>query len=226
LVHRIGVWGKDVSFEERIERQAQQLLQCYGIVTRHSLEGWEGRLDWGALYAQFRLMEMRGQVRRGYFVQGLPGVQFALPEAVERLRDWTRIDPPSARDPIRTHDEGLVLINACDPANLFGPALNGVEASDPDPAHFMRVPSNYAVLLRGRPVLLLEIGGQRATSLPGLPQATLHRSLGLATEHLANQQQRLILRHWNGEPILDSSVAPVLERAGFRREALVYVWEG
>ncbi len=31
---------------------------------------------------------MRGEVRRGYFVRGLPGVQFALPEAVEQLRRW------------------------------------------------------------------------------------------------------------------------------------------
>ena len=93
LVHRIGVWGREVPFEERIARQARQLLQCYGIVTRQSLEGDpEGGWDWRALYPQFQLMEMRGEVRRGYFVQGLPGVQFALPEAVERLRDWTHPD--------------------------------------------------------------------------------------------------------------------------------------
>ena len=96
LVHRIGVWGREVPFEERIARQARQLLQCYGIVTRQSLEGDpEGGWDWRALYPQFQLMEMRGEVRRGYFVQGLPGVQFALPEAVERLRDWTRPDAPA-----------------------------------------------------------------------------------------------------------------------------------
>ncbi len=133
LVHRLGVWGREVPFEERLSRQARQLLQCYGVVTRQSLEGdSEGGWDWNTLYPQFQLMEMRGEVRRGYFVRGLPGVQFALPEAVERLREWTQQDAPGG--------EKLVLLNACDPANLFGPASSAPEAearadgqSDPGP---------------------------------------------------------------------------------------------
>ncbi len=224
LVHRIGVWGKELPFEERIARQARQLLQCYGIVTRQSLEGdAEGGWDWGALYPQYRLMEMRGEVRRGYFVQGLPGVQFALPEAVERLRDWTQPEAPGA--------EALVVLNATDPANLFGPVLSLPAESDGgetenDPARFSRIPSNYLVLLRGRPVLLLELGGERATALPDLPTVTLRRALARATEHIGRAVGRFRLSEWNGEPILESLAAPLLEEVGFRREALVYIWEG
>jgi ATP-dependent Lhr-like helicase len=256
LVHRIGVWGREVAPEERLARQARQLLQCYGIVTRESLERWDEGLDWGPLYAQFQLMEMRGEVRRGYFVQGLPGVQFALSEAVESLREWTR-SPGPVPDASR-HGEGqaaddLVLLNACDPANLFGPsASRPVEAGDEwpapeeadepvtpengegatgtgaarDPARFARIPSNWLVLLRGRPVLLLEIGGKRLTTLLDLSPNTLHRALKLAVEHVGGQQRRLTLSQWNGELVLDSAVAPVLERLGFRREALDYVREG
>ncbi|MGD8474148.1 MAG: helicase-related protein, partial [Anaerolineae bacterium] len=221
LVHRIGAWGKDVPFEERIARQARQLLQCYGIVTRQTLEGdREGGWNWRALYAQFRLMEMRGEVRRGYFVQGLPGIQFALPGAVERLREWTR--PPEAED--------LVLLNATDPANLFGPSRDAAAEKDQpepgdDPARFTRIPSNYVVLLRGRPVLLLEIGAERVTVLPDLPAATLRRALELAVEHAGRSLRRLTLSRWNGEAILESPAAPTLEGMGFRREALVYIWD-
>jgi len=227
LVHRIGVWGREVPFEERVARQARQLLQCYGIVTRQSLEGDDaGSWDWAALYAQFQLMEMRGEVRRGYFVQGLPGVQFALPEAVERLREWTRTPGPEAAG-----EEALVLLNACDPANVFGPArdagpgLAGEETPDHDPARFTRIPANYVVLLRGRPVLLLETGGERLTTLPDLPPDTLRRALALAMEHVGTHTRRLALSQWNGEPVLESSAAPLLEAVGFRREALVYVWD-
>jgi ATP-dependent Lhr-like helicase len=248
LVHRIGVWGKEVPFEERLARQARQLLQCYGVVTRESVRVWEesgaegagnGGLDWATLYAQFKLMEMRGEVRRGYFVQGLPGVQFALPEAVERLREWTRPQAPAAEGPVLSSSatltvdsvEGPVLLSACDPANLFGPALPGGEEAPAeaerhqDPARFTRVPSNYVLLLRGRPVLLLELGAERMTTLPDLPPGALKQALKLAVEHLGRSQRRLTLGEWNGEPILDASAAPLLEGLGFRREALVYVWD-
>jgi ATP-dependent helicase Lhr and Lhr-like helicase len=218
LVHRIGVWGKEVPYEERIARQARQLLQCYGLVTRQALENLDdGSWEWAALYAQFQIMEMRGEVRRGYFVLGLPGVQFALPEAVERLRDWTRPDAAGVEEP--------VLLNACDPANLFGPALPGEAELDNDPARFSRFPSNYVVLLRGRPVLLLESGGERVTALPDQPAATAKRALKLAVEHAGGGQRRLTLSQWNGEPILTSPAAPLLEELGFRREALDYIWD-
>ena len=219
LVHRIGVWGKEVPLEERIERQARQLLQCYGIVTRQSLEGDpEGGWDWRGLYPQFQLMEMRGEVRRGYFVQGLPGVQFALPEAVERLRDWTHPDAPDIEAP--------VLVNACDPANLFGPALPGEPEAEHDPARFLRIPGNYVVLLRGQPVLLLETGGERLTVLEDLSTKILKEALKLAVKHTSRTQRRLTLSEINDQPVLESSHAPLLEEVGFRREALVYVWDG
>jgi ATP-dependent Lhr-like helicase len=240
LVHRIGVWGKEVPLEERIARQARQLLQCYGIVTRESVRVWElgggegegeKALDWPALYTQFQLMEMRGEVRRGYFVQGLPGVQFALPEAVERLRTWSRPQTPSAEESILSASledpvEGLVVLNANDPANLFGLALPGQEETENDPARFTRIPGNYVVLLRGRPVLLLETGGERVTTLPDMPPDTLKRALGLVVEHVGGSQRQLTLKEWTGEPVLENPYAPLLEGLGFRREALVYVWEG
>jgi ATP-dependent Lhr-like helicase len=213
--------------------------------------GWH----WPALYAQFQLMEMRGEVRRGYFVQGLPGVQFALPEAVERLREWTRPPAPAAEGPAPSssaslamdHAEGMVVLNACDPANLFGPAgMLGLapddipdtelvlgdeaEAADhdmatPDPARFTRIPANYVVLLRGKPVLLLESGGERLTTMPDLPPATLRRALKLVVDQIGGSSRRLTLSQWNDQLVLDSPAAPLLEELGFRREALVYIWE-
>jgi ATP-dependent helicase Lhr and Lhr-like helicase len=222
LVHRMGVWGRDLPYEERIALQARQLLQSYGIVTRQCLEGDDGgNWDWPALVAHYQAMEMRGEVRRGYFVQGLPGVQFALPEAVEQLREWNRPGAPG--------EEALVLANACDPANPFGPAWPGVEEQEHDPARFLRISANYVVLLRGRPVLLLEPASEQIRSLaigPALSAGTLQRALALAVSHVGDSQRRLTLRQWNGEGLLGSPMAPLLEEIGFRREALLYVWDG
>jgi hypothetical protein len=74
-------------------------------------------------------------------------------------------------------------------------------------------------------VLLLETGAERVTTLPDLPPDTLRRALKLAVEHVGGSLRRLTLSEWNGQPILESPIAPHLEGLGFRREALVYVWE-
>jgi hypothetical protein len=120
----------------------------------------------------------------------------------------------------------LVVLNACDPANLFGPALPGEAEAEHDPARFLRIPGNYVVLLRGRPILLLETGAERLTVLPDQPAETVKRALKLAVGHAACWQRRLTLGAWNGQAVLESPVAPLLEEVGFRREALIYVWDG
>ena len=56
-------------------------------------------------------MEMTGGVRRGYFVEGLSGAQFALPEAARLLQE-TGLAP--------TTSAPAVLLHSLDPANLYG----------------------------------------------------------------------------------------------------------
>ena len=74
----------------------------------------EAPWSWGELSEPLRRMEMRGEVRRGYFVNGLSGVQYALPQAVEALR--------AARDGLARSDE-VVVLSALDPVNLYGGEL-------------------------------------------------------------------------------------------------------
>ncbi|HEY4865122.1 MAG TPA: DEAD/DEAH box helicase, partial [Candidatus Dormibacteraeota bacterium] len=71
---------------ERLYAQAGTLLQRHGVLTRESVlsEGWSG--GFASLYPVLRAMEEAGKIRRGYFVDGLGGSQFALPGAVDRLR--------------------------------------------------------------------------------------------------------------------------------------------
>src|SRR5205823_6634561 len=61
---------------------AELLLERQGIVTRAGVRG-EGRpRGYGAGYGELRALETLGVCRRGYFVEGLGGAQFALPGAV------------------------------------------------------------------------------------------------------------------------------------------------
>ena len=84
---------------------------------RHGRRRGRHRGGFGAVYPVLREMEERGRVRRGYFVEGLGGAQFALPGAVDRLR--------AARpDPRATNGPGWWLVLAAtDPANPYGAAL-------------------------------------------------------------------------------------------------------
>src|SRR5690606_17311689 len=71
---------------ERAHARALTLLHRHGIVTREvaAVEALPGGFQ--ATYEVLRAMEEAGKVRRGYFVDGLGGAQFALPGAVDRLR--------------------------------------------------------------------------------------------------------------------------------------------
>ena len=235
LVYGRGICGPELTDEERAQRQARQLLQRYGIVTRECLEHEEGPWSWGELYPHFELMEMRGELRRGYFVRGLSGVQFALPEAVERLREWNGPEAEGARE--------LVLLNACDPANLYGSALGAAPAEgEAAPkvnvaeagglGRFPRLPSNYLVVQRGVLVLLYEHGGGRWSALPQADPGLLRRAVQLCLEGLTREgglcsrPRRVVVASWNGAGPLGSAIQPLLEGLGFRREPPAMVWDG
>src|SRR6202007_1084143 len=91
--------------------QASLLLQRYGIVSRETALMDPCLPPWRILYEVFSRMELAGEVRRGYFVEGLSGAQFALPEASRQLQDLAL--PSTATAP-------AVLLHSQDPANLYG----------------------------------------------------------------------------------------------------------
>jgi ATP-dependent Lhr-like helicase len=218
LVHRLGVLGRAVSAEEQVARQSRQLLQRWGVVTRAALEAEEGDWHWSTLYQYLHLLEMRGEVRRGYFVQGLPGPQFALPDVVEQLREQ--------RDQTNFDDQPLILLNACDPANLYGPTLDdGPMAATGRPLTFSRLPSTGLVQQRGQPVLLIEGNGSTITTAQTVDEGLLRRALQIWLTQLGRLENRLTVQTWNEQPILDSEGQPLLESLGFRRDYPLMTWE-
>jgi ATP-dependent helicase Lhr and Lhr-like helicase len=69
---------------------ARQLLRRTGIVFRRSVERERLPVPWYQVLRALRTLEARGEVRGGRFVAGFPGEQYALPEAVPRLREARR----------------------------------------------------------------------------------------------------------------------------------------
>jgi ATP-dependent Lhr-like helicase len=99
-----------VSREAAVETQAGSLLRRYGVVFRRLLAREPNAAPWRELTRVYRRLEARGEIRGGRFVTGMSGEQFALPEAVERLREVRRTQP----------DGRLIAISAADPLNLAG----------------------------------------------------------------------------------------------------------
>jgi ATP-dependent Lhr-like helicase len=96
--------------ESVVEQYARVLLHRYGIVCRRLLVREPFAVAWRELLRVYRRLEARGEARGGRFVSGLPGEQFALPEAVELARHVRRT-PPSGE---------TMALSASDPLNLCG----------------------------------------------------------------------------------------------------------
>jgi len=107
--------ASDVDREGAIEAQARALLERYGVVFRRLLLRETNAASWRELIRVYRRLEARGEIRGGRFVTGASGEQFALPSAVERLREIRRSAP----------DDSVVVISGADPLNLVGTLTSG-----------------------------------------------------------------------------------------------------
>jgi ATP-dependent Lhr-like helicase len=96
--------------DEAIETVAWTLLARYGVVFRRLLERETLLPPWRDLLWAFRRLEARGEIRGGRFVSGFSGEQYAMIEAVGKLRALRR-EPRKG---------SLVTISAADPLNLVG----------------------------------------------------------------------------------------------------------
>jgi ATP-dependent Lhr-like helicase len=98
-----------------VELQARVLLRRYGIVFRRVLAREPNAAPWRELVRVYRRLEARGEIRGGRFVTAMSGEQFALPDAVERLREIRRTPTTGT----------LHVISAADPLNLAGIVTTG-----------------------------------------------------------------------------------------------------
>ena len=108
--------------EAQVESACMVLLRRYGVVFYDLMQRETAMPKWRELLAMFRRLEARGTVRGGRFVSGFGGEQFALPEAVESLRQVRS----------RKTEPAPVTFAAADPMNLIGIVIPGErEASVP-----------------------------------------------------------------------------------------------
>ncbi len=192
---------------------AELLLERYGILTRELVlaEGVTG--GFAALYDSLAQLETLGLCRRGYFIEGLGGAQFALPGAVERLRAQRDLDqaPP-------------LVLAATDPAQPFGAALPwpspagaapGPDGRRTEGRRPARVAGAHVVLVGADVACYVEAGGRGLqTFVAGEPLRVALSALADAVR--AGRIRKLELERIDGEPVLGSPSEALLVELGFR----------
>jgi ATP-dependent Lhr-like helicase len=184
---------------------AELLLERQGIVTRDGVRGEGIPGGYGAVYGELRALETLGVCRRGYFVEGLGGAQFAVPGAVERLRELRPREDEEA--------EPLVL-PAADPAQPYGAGLPWPKRAG---ARAARVAGAQVVLLGGQPALFVERGGKSLVPLRDPEDDWLRVALKALVEHVkkGGSKKRLAVERFDGEPVGETEIMPLLLEAGF-----------
>ncbi|MGE5592000.1 MAG: DEAD/DEAH box helicase [Bacillota bacterium] len=183
---------------------AEQLLARHGLVTREVAEADSAAVPWPTILTVLKEMEMAGRVRRGYFVHGLSGLQFALPEAVERLRR------------VRSEEGTVTLTFACDPATLWGTVLPERDGAP----RLSRIPGQFLVCRGGRPLLVGEGMGRRLVPVRPLAEADLNLAVSALPSLLPgphSRRRRLEVAWWGDAPAPQSEAAAALAAAGFER---------
>lgn len=126
---------------EELEHAARVLLRRYGVICWRLLEREAAWLPpWRDLVRIYQRLEARGEIRGGRFIAGIPGEQFALPEAVATMRRVRR-EATSGQ---------WIVVAATDPANLLGSVLPGDKVA--------RVPGHRVLYRDGLPIAVLAAG--------------------------------------------------------------------
>jgi ATP-dependent Lhr-like helicase len=188
---------------EAAHARAMQLLERHGVLTREAVlaEGAPG--GFAGVYAVLRALEESGKVRRGYFVDGLGAAQFALPGAVERIRDLRET----------SREASVLALAAADPAQPYGAALPWPQGTGQGSGRPSRTAGAYVVLADGEPAVFLERGARTLlTFAAGGDGAWIDALASLVKD---GRLRRIELSKIDGEPVGGSAFAEDLRTAGF-----------
>jgi ATP-dependent Lhr-like helicase len=221
--------GAAIADTQRAHARAGVLLERYGVLAREAFaqEHWRG--GFGGVYPVLRAMEEAGKVRRGHFVAGYQGAQFAYAGAVDRLRA-SRLESSASPLTISAprpewsarHEENaaspLLVLAACDPATPFGTLLPW-----PTPTSALARPRRSVgarvAIANGRLVAFVERGARKLWTFRGADGEVPAELVGRSLRQLFTDRTLSVVRleEIDGAPAAESLLAEALLRSGFRR---------
>ena len=189
---------------EREKERARLVLDRHGIVFRARLRDEGAGFRWGELLNAFRLLELAGEVLGGYFLRGVPGLQFTTPEGLSLLQELEEAEPV------------LYALSAADPASPAGLGLEEL------PWELPARQRGTTMVFRGTELVLTAKRGGKDLEIALPPEdSDLPVILGFARRAVSravNPKSRYVVETVNGETASASTYTESLQRLGFRKD--------
>ena len=159
-----GHWYKPVALSEspdEIETEELQkdrvrlLFDRYGILFRELLHKELPQFRWSGIFRSLRVMELSGEILSGQFFKDIPGLQFILPAAFQKLQAGLP-------------EDAVYFMNAADPASVCGIPLPAIKQ------RFPKRLSTTHLVFRGTALKLISLGNGKAIMIHAGP-ADEHR---------------------------------------------------
>lgn len=186
---------RPLTIEEHLNRNFDRAV----VLCRETVQ----RISWNTALETLRIWEYTGRVRRGYFIEGLSGIQFI------REKDYagTMLTLEHPRDQI-------VWLNAIDPAQPWGKCLQHMPERT-----FMNVAGTAVALRAGVPVAVLERQGRnlRIFEPESAAEALQVFIQDYSRRRIFSTQNRMVIKDYPKE------AAEALGSAGFIQEPQGYV---
>ncbi|HHU83380.1 MAG TPA: DEAD/DEAH box helicase [Firmicutes bacterium] len=198
VMAQMGRWSLPPPESGRKEKLVWALLRRYAVLSREIAQA-EG-VPWGEVYPLLDTLENTGRVKRGYFIKGLSGIQYALPQALAEL---DAIPAPSGR---------YWALAWADPAN----PLRYI-AGRPETAEAKIPAGDYLVFKDGKPILIASGRKLRLQTLESLPMPEMEKGMKTLITALypAYPDEKIIVSSFNGEAAPTSPVREILKEIGF-----------
>jgi ATP-dependent Lhr-like helicase len=214
LTSSFAVRGKKMHTTERVERQALLLLKRNGILVKEFYRRESGFLPWYQIFQVLKRLEWQGEIRRGYFIDGLSGIQYALPEAVELLSSL----------PDKEVDDNPYILSTIDPLFPFGGNIDwAIDRENGKKLEIRKISGNHFIFVSEKPVIYSENYASRLWILESLEKGKMQKVIFSLKNWMRlpdniRPVKKIEIKSINEESAVESIFSDLFYKAGFERE--------
>lgn len=210
----VGIPGQK---EKLLPDYINELLDRYGILSKDIMEYEKGVFKWSEVYSWLKNNEFTSGIKRGFYISGLSGIQFARDRDIELIRMQ---DSPHS-------EETYITLCSCDPTNPYKDIFSKVFTAA-SPVKTAKHQGTAVVFRNGCPVLSVKEYGTTVLPLTD-DRAVLEKAAesfikAFHSRMLWTGRKNVFTEHWKESAdesgtckIEDSPLYEKLQELGFER---------